>query len=96
MSVVRWSAQALRDLDRLHRFLKPKSPQAASRAIAAIRQATRTLAQYPALAQPRPDGLRDHYAPFGASAYVLRYRLDPAGDVFIIRVWHAREDREHD
>lgn len=31
--------------------------------------------------------------PFGAGAYVLRYKLDPAGDPIVIRVWHSREER---
>ena len=36
---------------------------------------------------------RDLVRPFGAGAYVLRYRIDAEGNVFILRVWHSREDR---
>ena len=46
------------------------------------------------------EKLADHYertrevvAPFGGGAYVLRYRIDREGNVFVIRVWHSREDR---
>ena len=39
------------------------------------------------------DERLEWFARFGAGAYVLRYRLTPTGEVFILRVWHARELR---
>ena len=41
----------------------------------------------------RPD-YRQLFVPFGKSAYVLRYRIDEAGDTLVVvRVWHGREGR---
>ena len=37
---------------------------------------------------------RQLLAPFGKSAYVLRYRLDTQlENLVVVRVWHGREDR---
>lgn len=38
-------------------------------------------------------GRRELILPFGAGAYVLRYKID-GEDVVIIRAWHSREDRD--
>jgi plasmid stabilization system protein ParE len=38
-------------------------------------------------------GRRELFIPFGAGAYVLRYRID-RDTVIVIRVWHSREARE--
>lgn len=38
-------------------------------------------------------GRREFFVLFGASAYVLRYRID-CDTVVVIRVWHNREARE--
>jgi len=37
-------------------------------------------------------GRRELFIPFGASAYVLRYRIHD-DTLVVIRVWHSREER---
>lgn len=91
--MVMWSAEALRDVERLHAFLKPHSAAAASKAIGVIREAAQFLGDNPGAGRPMHDERREWFARFGAGAYVLRYRLTPAGEVFILRVWHTRESR---
>ena len=40
-------------------------------------------------------GIRELVVPFGQSAYVLRYaRRKQSGEIVVLRVWHAREERE--
>lgn len=39
-------------------------------------------------------GRRELFLAFGTGAYVLRYKMDVAGTVVIIRVWHSRENRD--
>jgi len=38
------------------------------------------------------DGLRHLYIPFGASGYVVQYRVGEDA-VVVARIFHAREDR---
>ena len=91
--MVKWSAEALRDVGRLHAFLKPHSAVAASKVVGAIRTAAGFLGENPGAGRPMNDERREWFARFGAGAYVLRYRLTPAGEGFILRVWHTRELR---
>jgi len=88
-----WSPQALFDVQRLYRFLAPKNPDAAKRAVTAIRQGVKVLPLQPGVGRP-VDGMdeefRDWIIDFGDSGYVARYRLD-AAQVIILAVWHQRE-----
>jgi plasmid stabilization system protein ParE len=88
-----WSPAALLDVQRLYRFLLPKSPDAARRAIKAIREAVKVLAHQPGVGRPvddLPPEYREWVIDFGDSGYLARYRL--AGDeVVILAVRHQRE-----
>ena len=79
---------------RLYDFLAEKSPDAAARAMELILDGAESLEMMPDMGKPMNDetGRRELYLPFGASAYILRYKLDGAV-VVIIRVWHSREIR---
>jgi plasmid stabilization system protein ParE len=91
---LKWSPAALDDIERLVAFLDHHSVAAGNQAAELILQAARRLLQTPNIGRPLDNSeMRDWFAPFGASAYVLRYRIDSKNDVFIIRVWHSREDR---
>ena len=47
-----WSPEALLDIQRLYRFLAAKSPEAAKRAVKAIREAVKILASSPEVGRP--------------------------------------------
>ncbi len=88
-----WSPPALRDVARLHAFLKPKNPTAASRAVKAIRQGVRLLAAHPQDGRPARDmdpEFREWPIGFGDSGYLALYRYD-GDDVVILAVRHGRE-----
>jgi len=88
-----WSPHALRDVQRLHRFLAEKNKDAAKRAVKAIRQSIGVLAQHPGIGRPiedLPEEFREWVIDFGDSGYVARYRLD-GDDVVILAVRHQRE-----
>ena len=93
MARVVWTPSALRDVTRLHRFLLPKSPDAARRAVRAIRQGVRVLAAHPEIGRPiaeMPPEFREWFIPFGVSGYLTLYRYD--GElVAILAVRHGRE-----
>ena len=93
MPSLKWSPQALLDVQRLYRFLSSKNIDAAKRAARAIRQGVQVLAQQPAVGRPvddMPDEFREWVIDFGDSGYVVRYRLD-AHEVLILAVRHQRE-----
>ncbi len=94
MARVRWLKEARQDLERLHTFIAVHSPNAANRAIQTLIQAAGSLADFPERGRPwdlEPQ-FRELSVPFGSRGYVIRYRLHE-GDVIIVRVWHALEDR---
>lgn len=88
-----WTPRALRDVERLDRFLHSKDPDAARRASLAIQQAVAMLAQHPEIGRRIVDmdpEYREWLAPFGDSGYIALYRYD-GRDVVILAVRHARE-----
>ena len=89
-----WSPPALRAVQRLYRFLAPKNPDAARRAVQAIRSEVKILATQPQAGRPASGiGLehREWVVDFGNSAYVVLYRFD-GKEVVILNVRHGRED----
>jgi plasmid stabilization system protein ParE len=89
-----WLPEARDDTERLYRFLVGKNPLVAAKAMRLILDGAERLRDFPELGRPMDDdtGRRELFLPFGASAYVLRYRADGA-TLAIIRVWHGREGR---
>jgi plasmid stabilization system protein ParE len=89
--------EALADLERLRSFLDDQRPAAAARAARTLRDGARRLVDFPHAGHALNDGTgrRELILPFGAGAYVLRYRID-GDDPVIIRAWHSRENRGAD
>ena len=88
-----WTPPALRDVQRLYRFLAPKNLDAARRAVKAIRRAVQVLEQQPGLGRPvedMPEEFREWIIDFGDSGYVARYRIDTDA-VTILAVLHQKE-----
>ena len=93
MKVV-WLRQAQDDIKRLYDFLLDKEPVAAERAVRVIQLGARKLVDFPHIGRPMGDETerRELFIPFGAGAYVLRYRIH-SDTIVVIRVWHSREER---
>lgn len=88
-----WSPAALRDVERLYKFLAEKNPDAAQRAAKAIREGMQILCDQPAVGRPMEDmypEFREWFITFGGSGYVALYRLD-AEVAVILAVRHQRE-----
>ncbi|CAI08073.1 type II toxin-antitoxin system RelE/ParE family toxin [Aromatoleum aromaticum] len=97
MPQVRFAPAALRDLERLRDFLRPKNPAAAKRAAAAIIKAVQVLGQQPHIGRPvadLPEEFREWPIEFGDSGYVARYRYDANEDVIILGIRHQKEAGE--
>jgi plasmid stabilization system protein ParE len=88
-----WSPESVRDVQRLDRFLAPKSPDAARRAVKAIRLGVKVLTQQAGLGrhvEHMSDEVRDWIIDFGGTGCVARYRIDREA-VTIVAVWHQKE-----
>jgi plasmid stabilization system protein ParE len=88
-----WSPTALRDVDRLHRFLASRNRPAAQRAVRAIRHGVGLLADHPQAgraAADMPPEFREWPIAFGTGGYVALYRQDDE-TVVILAVRHGRE-----
>ncbi len=93
MSRLIWSPSALLDVQRLYRFLAPKNPEAATRAVQAIRRSVKVLELQPGVGRPVEDmdnEFRDWIIDFGDSGYVARYRVDQQS-ITILAVRHQKE-----
>lgn len=75
--------------------MRGKDPNAAKRALLAIREAFMSLKHSPMIGRPVEDrgGLRELVIDFGASGYLAMYRFEPPLDaVTILAIKHQRED----
>jgi len=88
-----WSPAALRDVERLYRFLADKNPDAARRAVKSIREGMQILRDQPSVGRPAEDmepEFREWFITFGDSGYVSLYRFDGETAV-VLAVRHQRE-----
>ena len=88
-----WTPSALLDVQRLYRLLVVKHPDAARRAVKAIRQGVKVLEQQQTVGRPveeMDNEYRDWIIDFGDSGYVARYRVDPQF-VSVLAVRHQKE-----
>ena len=84
---------ALRDLERLREFLRPKNPAAAKRAAAAIIKAIQLLKAHPKIGRP-PEEMdieyRELVIDFGDSGYMALYRYE-ADSVTVLALRQQKE-----
>lgn len=88
-----FAPRAIRDLQRLREFLRPRSADAARRAGEAIRKGVKILGAHPRLGRmvdDLPEEFREWLIDFGDSGYVVRYRVDEAA-VTILSIRHQKE-----
>jgi plasmid stabilization system protein ParE len=88
-----WSPPALRDVQILYRFLAQKNPDAAKRAIGAIRSGVKIIARHPQIGRPAEEmdpEYREWLVPFGDSGYIVLYHYDGHASV-ILAVRHQKE-----
>ena len=93
MAHVVWASSALKDLARLQQFLADKNPNAARRAIRAIRNGLNLLTTHPEIGRHVEDmepEFREWLIRFGSSGYVALYRFDGNAAV-VLAVRHAKE-----
>ena len=87
-----WTTDALSDLERIYDFLVVVNPRAAAKAVQALIQAPKRLAQFPRLGEQL-----DPYGPHEirrivVGRYEVRYEIKDTV-ISILHLFHAREDR---
>lgn len=90
---IQYSPEAIEDLIRLREFIEIKNPNAASRIAKAIIKGISQLKAFPHMGNevelaPNPKTIRDLYI----GNYIVRYLVN-AKDIYILRVWHHKENR---
>jgi plasmid stabilization system protein ParE len=88
-----WSPAALRDVQRLYKFLSQKDAGSARRAVKIIREGVKIIARQPGIGRPAEDmepEYREWMIEFGATGYVALYRCDDSTAI-ILAVRHQRE-----
>lgn len=90
--IIRWSVEALDDVDRLVDFASSYDQDRATLIERELAQSPKKLLDFPRrgsrLGQFDPREVRE----FRVASYLLRYELTRGG-IFVLRVFHAREDR---
>lgn len=93
MSQVIFSTAAIRDLERLREFLRPKNPAAAERAAKAIIHGVQVLGELPHIGRPiddLPEEYREWLIDYGDSGYIARYHID-SGTIVVLAIRHQKE-----
>ncbi|WP_280540205.1 type II toxin-antitoxin system RelE/ParE family toxin [Chromohalobacter sp. 11-W] len=93
MPQVIFAPAAIRDLERLREFLRPKNPAAAERAAQAILQGVQALGENPHIGRPiddLPEAYRDWLIDFGDSGYIARYLVD-TNTVVVLAIRQQKE-----
>lgn len=94
MPQIIFTTEATADLVRLRSFLKTKNPEAAKRATLAIKQAISGASSQPNRFRPVPALMhyREIIIDFGNNGYIVRFRYEQDGDIYIVRIKHQKED----
>lgn len=88
-----YAPEAIHDLERLRDFIAEKNPAAAERIAQDLFQGIQNLKKFPRLGlkvarAPNPELVRD----LVIDRYVVRYLVTDTA-VYILRIWHHKEDR---
>jgi len=92
---VKYSPEAVDDLQRVVEFVEIKNPFAARRIAIDLQEGAEKLKQFPEIGLPvqkaaDPDQIRDLYV----GDYTVRYLI--AGEViYVLRIWHDKENERN-
>ncbi|MGN7291512.1 type II toxin-antitoxin system RelE/ParE family toxin [Rhizobium sp. SAFR-030] len=87
---VKFTPQALADLESIHRYIGLTDERAADRILSRIRQITETLASFPLLGR---EGMVEETREFAVPglSYTIVYRLASATELDVLTVVHQRK-----
>jgi plasmid stabilization system protein ParE len=92
LAQIEFTAEALRDLDRLFDFLAERDPGEAMAHQYAIRSAIEILSAHPQIGRPMSGRIRELVISIGKTGYLAMYSFRPQRDeVRVLAVRHQRE-----
>ncbi len=91
---LRYTVEAIHDLERLRAFVETKNPHAARRIAAELLDGIENLARFPDMGlqvsrAPNPKQIRDLFV----GSYTVRY-LREEESIIILRIWHDKESEK--
>jgi plasmid stabilization system protein ParE len=89
---LRWTLAAYADLRRIHEFLEPVNPSAAVRAVRLVVARVRRIPAQPRLGERLPGFADREVRRVLVRGYEIHYEVSGA-NLFVLRIFHAREDR---
>ncbi len=89
---LKWTSKAHADLVRLHEFLKPVNPRAALRVVHQLVAGAKRIPVHPRLSIRIPGFDPREVRKVFVGDYEIRYEVTDI-DIFILRIFHTREDR---
>jgi plasmid stabilization system protein ParE len=89
---LRWTRSAFADLKRIHEFLEPVDPAAATRAVRSVMARVRRIPRQPRLGERLPGFGQREVRRVLVQTYEVRYEIAGA-DLTVLRIFHTREDR---
>ncbi len=94
MPSIKYSAQFIAVLKRLHDFLATQDKDVARWVVSVIRDALQKIAVMPDRFRPVEGRMyhREAIIDFGSSGYIAWFRHLPNGDITIARIKHQKED----
>lgn len=89
---LQWTGKALSDLVRLHAFLAPVNPRAATQVIRSLTAAPARLIAHPRLGEKLEEFEPREVRRIFVGSYEMRYEIKQSV-IYVLRLWHTREDR---
>ncbi len=89
---LKWTNEAIADLDRLYKFLAKANATAAQRQLQSLIDAPRRLMEHPKSCRQLEQYLPREVRRVIVGNYEMRYECTHP-TLFILRVWHTREHR---
>jgi len=89
---LKWTSKAHSDLVRLYEFVGPVNPAAAARIVRHLVASAKRIPAHPRLGMQMPEFTPREVRKVLVADYEIRYELTDT-EVFILRIFHAREDR---
>lgn len=89
---LKWTSKAYSDLVRLYEFVGPVNPVAAARIVRHLVAIAKRIPAHPRLGVQMPEFAPREVRKALVAEYEIRYELTDT-DVFILRIFHTREDR---
>lgn len=89
---LRWTRNALDDLERLHAFIEPVNPTRAVAIVDRLIGGAERLVELPRVGERLRRYARREVRRVFIGDYEVRYEVK-ASTVIVLRIWHTREDR---